>query len=703
MDNSLIQKLIGLVEANLANENFSREDLAREAGISRSTLNRKLRSILNQNSSQFIREIRLKKAKELLNNKELTVAEISYRVGFGSTTYFNKCFHDYYGYPPGKVGSRNNIETEVENDKTSKLANRKKRLLTFLVSVMALIVLATFVTVVFKPFSNGQTEPEKTIAVMPFEVYDGNEDKVNIADGLLTDIINNLNNIENIKVVPRSTVDDYKNSTKSNQLIAKELMVNYLIYGSVHQLGNRIKINLELIEAKPDTSVWSKTYFREIDETDIEKLFEIQEDVAIKVASILKIKLTEKEEEQISKKPTENLAALIKYQQGIAQLEAITYGIGEDYIREAFKAKKLFEQAIMLDSSFSNANIMLGHIYLNLFSNRTNDVFLASKYQDSAIIMLDKALFYDANNEIALYLKRNCLLSKGLIEEADKITAIMTHDNIRNYDYYEGLMSYYYFCNDNYNTIESYFKYKEVKPEDLFTPEYMIRFASFAFTEAGYTEEAKKITQEILKLYNDSVIYYEGLAGIEISSGYYITALNYFDKIIQIDSTNNNYISQTIVCNIQLNDYKTALKNLQHFENKLNNSNDSILPDPVFGFVYLKNGIQNKANYHFEGSIKRLNAEIILNNLNAQRYISHFNLATIYSAMGKKEKALEYLKMFKNRKTGILWTITSLKGFPMFDNIRNEPEFQEILKDVEAKYQNEHERVGKLLKEQGLI
>ena len=103
MNSELVKRLTDIVEANLANENFGVEDLVREIGLSHISLHRKLKTISNQTISQFIREIRLKKAKELLLNDDLTVSEIAYRVGFGSPTYFNNCFHDYYGYPPGEV------------------------------------------------------------------------------------------------------------------------------------------------------------------------------------------------------------------------------------------------------------------------------------------------------------------------------------------------------------------------------------------------------------------------------------------------------------------------------------------------------------------------------------------------------------------------------------------------------------------------
>ncbi|MFY9154454.1 MAG: hypothetical protein WAO52_20720, partial [Prolixibacteraceae bacterium] len=71
----------------------------------------------------------------------------------------------------------------------------------------------------------------------------------------------------------------------------------------------------------------------------------------------------------------------------------------------------------------------------------------------------------------------------------------------------------------------------------------------------------------------------------------------------------------------------------------------------------------------------------------------------IYAARGEKKKAIENLKLIKNRKTNSLWLLTLLKHSPFFDNIRIEPEFADILKEVEAKYLKEHKQAGKLIQE----
>jgi AraC-like DNA-binding protein len=103
---TFMDKLTEVTEANYSNRSFGVSELTIEMGISHSSLHRKLKSTTQQSISQFIRETRLKHAMELLQLQKGSVAGIAYGVGFGSTTYFCKCFHDYYGFPPGDVLKR---------------------------------------------------------------------------------------------------------------------------------------------------------------------------------------------------------------------------------------------------------------------------------------------------------------------------------------------------------------------------------------------------------------------------------------------------------------------------------------------------------------------------------------------------------------------------------------------------------------------
>ena len=105
-----LKRVTDIIETNLTNEQFGVSELAREVGMSRSNLHRKVKSASKTSVSQFIRKERLKRAMELLKQTSSTASEVAYKVGFGSVTYFTKCFHDYYGFPPGEVGQRESRE-----------------------------------------------------------------------------------------------------------------------------------------------------------------------------------------------------------------------------------------------------------------------------------------------------------------------------------------------------------------------------------------------------------------------------------------------------------------------------------------------------------------------------------------------------------------------------------------------------------------
>jgi transcriptional regulator GlxA family with amidase domain len=86
-----------------ADHNFGVSALAREMEMSRSTLHRKMKQAFNCSASRYISQRRLENARQLLQNKKFTIKKIAFLCGFHSATYFNKCFHGYYGFPPGEA------------------------------------------------------------------------------------------------------------------------------------------------------------------------------------------------------------------------------------------------------------------------------------------------------------------------------------------------------------------------------------------------------------------------------------------------------------------------------------------------------------------------------------------------------------------------------------------------------------------------
>jgi len=120
---SFIEEAEVLILQHVENENFGVSELAEAMHMSRSNLLRKIKKSTSVSASQFIRQVRLKKAMEILGETSLTVSEVSFRVGFSSTSYFTKCFREFYGYPPGEVGK------QTENGGRLESPNGRQRLL----------------------------------------------------------------------------------------------------------------------------------------------------------------------------------------------------------------------------------------------------------------------------------------------------------------------------------------------------------------------------------------------------------------------------------------------------------------------------------------------------------------------------------------------------------------------------------------------
>jgi len=116
-EDSFIRRVNEIITSNLNYDGFGVSELASMMNMSRSNLHRKIKSVTGKSVSQFIRATRLDKALELLENESLNVAEAAYMTGFGSATYFSKCFRDYFGYPPFEVIKRTIEGIDLESKK----------------------------------------------------------------------------------------------------------------------------------------------------------------------------------------------------------------------------------------------------------------------------------------------------------------------------------------------------------------------------------------------------------------------------------------------------------------------------------------------------------------------------------------------------------------------------------------------------------
>ena len=155
---------------------------------------------------------------------------------------------------------------------------------------------------------------EKSVAVLPFRNDSRDEENTYFINGLMEEVLNNLQKIRDLRVISRTSVEQYRNQAKPIPEIARELGVNYIVEGSGQKYGNAFRLRTQLIMAAKETHLWGESYQQKINE--VEDIFRIQSEVAESIAKELKAIITPQEKDLIEKLPTKELEAYEAYLKG---------------------------------------------------------------------------------------------------------------------------------------------------------------------------------------------------------------------------------------------------------------------------------------------------------------------------------------------------------------------------------------------------
>ena len=152
---------------------------------------------------------------------------------------------------------------------------------------------------------------DRSIAVLPFQNLSDEKENAYFADGIQDDLLTNLSKIGDLKVISRTSVMPYREAQSSAREVGKALGVGSILEGSVRRIGNRVRVNVQLIDVENDQHIWAEDYDREL--TDV---FAIQSDLAQKIAGELRAQLSPSEKAQIERRPTENSEAYLAFVEG---------------------------------------------------------------------------------------------------------------------------------------------------------------------------------------------------------------------------------------------------------------------------------------------------------------------------------------------------------------------------------------------------
>ncbi len=230
------------------------------------------------------------------------------------------------------------------------------------------------------PVYAGPLDGQIAIAVLPFSNFSDNEEDEYFSDGITEDILTLLSRMNDVRVISRTSVMQYKNTNKTVREIAAELNASHILEGSVRKSGNKVRVVAQLIDAVTDAHLWAQTYDKEMTE-----LFEIQSNVAQDIALALEHELSPSEWANINKKPTKNLVAYEHYLKG-----RDFYGKYDKASND--KAIEHFKTALDLDTSFALAYAGLGDAISQKANYEHKPVLL-----DSAKMVSQKAIRLDKN------------------------------------------------------------------------------------------------------------------------------------------------------------------------------------------------------------------------------------------------------------------------------------------------------------------
>ncbi len=876
IEDDFLSKITKVIEENISNEQFGVSELAFDIGMSRSNLLRKVKKLTNLSVSQFIRQVRLEKAMEILKESSFTVSEVSFKVGFSSTSYFIKCFREHYGYSPGEAGKsglnesyanqidllsrthqlaaimftdiegytalmqrdevkaiefRNrhrevfnavtkkyhgkilqyygdgtlstftsaidavrcgiemqlafrsapqipvrigihtgdiivskediigdgvNVAARIESlaavgsifisekvydevknqsgiqtismgvfelknvdkameifaianpglvvpERDQKLKNdplggmrdsgRKENKVgikwVFIPIVTILVMYLVYSSNIFEKINEANTPTDqiiskKSIAVIPFIDDSNDSTNIYIINGLMESTLNNLQKIENLRVISRTSVEKYRNNPKTIPEIARELNVKYIVEGSGQKIGDQILLNIQLIDAQSDKHLWSEQYKREAKD-----IFELQMEVAKNIVNKIEVIITPEEVARINKAPTDNLVAYDYFLKGLDLL----YKPIPDNLDSSIT---YFEQAIEQDHEFARAYAAIAIAYYLLDEDQAE-----KKYSAQINYHADQALLFDSQLPQSLIAKALFYMHSNEYELAES--------------YFEKALEY----NPNYDLVfvflidlyvkhlpdtEKYLEYAlrgleiDIAAYDSITASFSFLHISNAFIQSGFINEAEKYINKSLAYYPENLysayvkayILYAEDRNLHQTKDLLVEALSK-------DSTRLDIIQEVGKICYFMRDYESAYQYYKRYiEIKEALSLDIYKSENAkIGVVLAKVGLIEESDKYLT-EFKNY-AE------NDQSIYKHISLASYYSYKGNVEKAIEHLKLFSEQEHYHYWTVIFIPVDPLFDNLKDLPEFKSIFNDLEANFWDWHKQIKSSLEEKELI
>ncbi len=664
---------------NISNESFGVSELAEAMAMSRSNLLRRIKKDSDRSASQFIRDIRLEQSRALLQKGELSVSEVAYAVGFSGVSYYIKCFREQYGYPPGKL---NEMQEQGSESETEEIEKRPKRPPYWAWALGSILVVA-LILVLNQYSSPDLIEREKSIAVLPFLNESSDSANRYFVNGIMESTLGNLQKIEDLRVISRTSSEKYRGSGKSIPEIAEELQVSYLVEGSGQKVGDQVLLHIQLIDAQTDQPIWSEKFNRELQD-----IFELQNEVARKIASAIEVFISPEALAQIEKRPTENLQAYDLFLQAMDHFHTrTTEGLNQSIL--------LFAEALKEDSEFAlaYANTAIAYYLLDLHQ-------LEKQYAEQISHFSDQALLYDPKSDISLISKacyylqikefRLALphLEKALEYNPNSIAALQMLADF--YAFHEPNTAYYL----EYALMGMQ---RNTAGVDSTARSYACVQLSNAFLQNGFFDEALNYADQALALLptNYFAPHLRTFILFAMEKDYNQT-LNRMLALHQQDTNRLDLIQDIAKLHFAQEQYDSAYFYYKKLVDarKLYGLNSYLHENAKIAYVYKLKGMEEEAALLFQEYVDYCNAESSI-------YQDAFK-AVQFAYLGKNDSAMQALNRFAQAEHFQYWFIL-LRDEPLLKPLRDHPDFDQVFSQIDSRFWEDHELLKKELTDKGLL
>jgi TolB-like protein len=480
------------------------------------------------------------------------------------------------------------------------------------------------------------------LVVLPFlnESNDPNLDY--ICDGVTEGIINNLSQLEQIKVISRNTAFRYKEEDLNVRRVGQDLNVQVVLIGRLYKIEKQLVISTELINVEDESQIWGVQYSH-----SLTNLFELQGIIAKEVSTSLRLHLNLNDKERLTKRYTHDPEAYLSYLKG-------RYLWNKRSIKDINKAIEYFQEAVERDPNYGLAYTGLADCHILLTECgvlSAKDGILNAEQAVTKALEIDDSL---AEAHTSLASIRGNYHRDWLIAESEYKLALKLNPNYvpARYRFASHLAKFERFD-------EALFHIRQVQKIDPLSPIVNKIKAKVLYLARRY-DEAISIGLEILEVEPDFGPAHGILAGVYLEKQMYREALHQIQKLI----------------NFSAGDYKlpknNSKKHSSQFEKQLIFSEADPEAIAICGYIYAITGKKHKALRIVEG----------LKEMSKIRYVEQSAIALVYTGLGDKDQAFEWLE---KAYADSCVTITYLKVWSLFDSLRSDPRFDDLLERLGLK------------------